>query len=42
MGEPLHSLCLCGEMHEIEEEMYRHYLFKPSESIEPQPEESKE
>ena len=27
MGEPLHSFVLCGEMHEIEEQMYEllHY-----------------
>ena len=30
MGEPLHSLVLCGgELHEIESEMYNHFLFKP-------------
>jgi diphthamide biosynthesis methyltransferase len=30
MGEPLHSLCICGgELHEIELEMYNHFLYKP-------------
>lgn len=29
MGAPLHSLCLCGDMHEIELEMYNHFLYKP-------------
>lgn len=28
MGEPLHSLILCGEMHEIEETMYEHFYYK--------------
>lgn len=27
MGEPLHSLVLCGEMHEIEEVMYKHFYY---------------
>ena len=27
MGEPLHSLVICGEMHEIEEEMYNFFLY---------------
>jgi len=27
MGEPLHSLVLCGEMHDIEETMYKHFLY---------------
>lgn len=31
MGEPLHSLCLCGTMHEIEQEMYDHFLYKPQQ-----------
>jgi diphthine methyl ester synthase len=30
MGAPLHSLVLCGEMHEIEETMYKHFYFKKS------------
>ena len=25
MGPPLHSLVLCGELHEIEETMYKHF-----------------
>jgi diphthine methyl ester synthase len=29
MGEPLHSLCLCGDLHEVEFEMYKHFLYKP-------------
>jgi diphthine synthase len=28
MGEPLHSLVLCGEMHDIEETMYNHFIYK--------------
>jgi diphthamide biosynthesis methyltransferase len=28
MGEPLHSLAICGEMHEIEEAMYKHFFYK--------------
>ena len=28
MGEPLHSLVLCGEMHEIEEQMYEHFCLQ--------------
>ena len=28
MGEPLHSLAICGEMHDIEESMYKHFYFK--------------
>jgi diphthine methyl ester synthase len=28
MGEPLHSLVLCGELHDIEEEMYQYYHYK--------------
>lgn len=27
MGEPLHSLVLIGEMHEIEETMYNHFFY---------------
>lgn len=27
MGEPLHSLIICGEMHDIEETMYKHFLW---------------
>jgi len=27
MGEPLHSLILCGEMHDIEEKMYKHFYY---------------
>jgi diphthine methyl ester synthase len=34
MGAPLHSLCLCGTMHEIEQEMYEHFLFKPKQEEE--------
>lgn len=30
MGEPLHSLVLCGEMHDIEETMYKHFLYSNS------------
>lgn len=30
MGEPLHSLVLCGEMHEIEEVMYKHFFYQNS------------
>ena len=26
MGPPLHTLALCGEMHEVEENMYQHFL----------------
>jgi len=28
MGEPLHSLVICGHMHEIEETMYKHFFYK--------------
>jgi hypothetical protein len=35
MGEPLHSLVLCGgELHEIELEMYNHFLFKENFQME--------
>jgi len=34
MGEPLHSLVLCGEMHDIEETMYRHFFYKKSSEVE--------
>ena len=27
MGEPLHSLVICGEMHDIEQTMYEHFYF---------------
>ena len=27
MGEPLHSLALCGEMHEIEQAMYDYFHY---------------
>ena len=27
MGAPLHSLVLCGELHEIELQMYEHFLY---------------
>ena len=27
MGPPLHTLALCGELHEIEEQMYDHFLY---------------
>ena len=30
LGEPLHSFVICGEMHHIEEDMYKYYL--PNES----------
>jgi diphthamide biosynthesis methyltransferase len=40
MGDPLHSLCICGDMHEIELEMYHHFLYKPHK--EEQQEESKD
>jgi len=34
MGPPLHTLALCGEMHEIEENMYQHFLFtKPENAV---------
>ena len=32
MGPPLHSLALCGELHEIEEQMYDHFLFSKPEN----------
>lgn len=32
MGPPLHSLALCGELHEIEEQMYQHFLFSKDEN----------
>ena len=32
MGPPLHSLALCGELHEIEAEMYNHFLFSKPEN----------
>jgi diphthine synthase len=28
LGEPLHSFVICGEMHHIEEEMYKYHLEK--------------
>ena len=28
MGEPLHSLVICGDMHDIEEEMYEFFHYK--------------
>jgi len=28
----MHSLALCGELHEIENEMYEHYLFSKPEN----------
>ena len=31
MGPPLHSLALCGSLHEIEEQMYEHFLFTKPE-----------
>ena len=40
MGEPLHSFVICGEMHEIEEEMYNHFYYK-KEGGSPQVEEQK-
>ncbi len=31
MGPPMHSLAICGELHEIEEQMYNHFLWsKPA------------
>ena len=33
MGPPLHSLALCGELHEIEEDMYQHYLHSKPENM---------
>lgn len=31
MGPPMHSLAICGELHEIEEQMYNHFLYsKPA------------
>ena len=27
MGPPLHSLVLCGELHDIEEKMYDHFHY---------------
>ena len=41
MGAPLHSMVICGEMHEIEEQMYDYYLNKDSQPI-PAEEEKKE
>ena len=32
MGPPLHSLALCGELHEIEESMYEHFLHSKPEN----------
>lgn len=32
MGPPLHSLALCGELHEIEEQMYQHFLHSKPEN----------
>ena len=32
MGPPMHSLVLCGEMHEIEQQMYDHYHFAKPEN----------
>jgi diphthine methyl ester synthase len=37
MGEPLHSFVLCGEMHEIEEQMYEHFFYtkhQPKKAVE--------
>ncbi len=28
LGEPLHSLIICGEMHHMEQDMYKHFLPK--------------
>lgn len=33
MGEPLHSLVLCGEMHDIEESMYKHFLWNKGQQV---------
>ena len=32
MGPPLHTLALCGTLHEIEEQMYEHFLFSKPEN----------
>jgi len=31
MGEPLHSFVICGELHEIEEQMYKHFYYDKSQ-----------
>ena len=28
LGEPLHSFVICGEMHHIEEDMYKYFMYK--------------
>ena len=28
LGEPLHSFVVCGEMHHIEEDMYKYHMYK--------------
>ena len=32
MGPPMHSLALCGELHEIEEQMYQFFLHSKPEN----------
>ena len=32
MGPPMHSLALCGPLHEIEEQMYQHFLHSKPEN----------
>ena len=29
----MHSLAICGELHEIEEQMYNHFLFSKPENM---------